>query len=78
MSTAGKIINQGTSHWCARLTEEDVLLLRELHAEGKKLREQANNLSIANLAEKFGISKTSAADAIHGYTWRHVRFPGEQ
>jgi predicted DNA-binding protein YlxM (UPF0122 family) len=53
----------GQDHPRARLTDDDVRLIRVLHADG---------MSFRVLAEKFEVSKRSIESVITGQTWRHV------
>lgn len=46
-------------HHNAKLTPDDVQLIRALAAERAKLREQADRISQKALAEKFGVSQTT-------------------
>lgn len=56
----------------AKLTEEDVRLIRELTLARRRMLEQASNLTYERLAEKFGVSKRSIRRVIDGETWGHV------
>lgn len=69
---------RGEAHWAAKLTEEDVRQIRELHAEGKRLRLEAARLSRSEIARKFDIDKRTVGDIVSGRAWRHVAFPGER
>ena len=55
--------NTGERHYRAKLTEDDVRLMRELKGE----------LPIRKIAEKFGVSHHTAHQAINYNTWKHVR-----
>jgi len=58
-----KSCNQGEDHPSAKLTAEDVRLMRQLYAE---------DISVADIAEKFEVSWATAYDAISYRTWSHV------
>jgi hypothetical protein len=53
----------GESNPAAKLTGEQVLEIRRLHALGHTQR---------SLADQFGISKTNAASIIHRRIWTHI------
>lgn len=56
-----------------KLTEQDVILIREAHqhkqTEIKRLNEE---LSAKALAEKFGVHQRTVEKVINYSTWRHV------
>lgn len=54
---------RGERHPKARLTEHDVRLIRELHAQG---------LSHRVLARKFEVGKNAVENVLARRTWRHV------
>lgn len=54
---------RGTRHHSSRLSEDDVGSLRSAYASGATTTE---------LAERYGISRSSAYAAAIGRTWRHV------
>jgi DNA invertase Pin-like site-specific DNA recombinase len=47
----------GEDHWRAKLTDRDVELIRRLRADGMRYRD---------LAEKFGVGKTTIQDILTG------------
>jgi hypothetical protein len=53
----------GAGHHSAKLTDEIVREMRRRHSAGE---------SAASLAREFGITPSTAQDAIRGVTWRHV------
>jgi len=55
--------SQGERHHNARLSEDDVRLVRALYAEG---------LRQVDIAEKFGIGQTTVSNVLNFVTWRHV------
>ena len=55
-----------------RLTPDEVRLARAAHAESKRLRAEANKLSIPNLAKKFGIAESSMNDILNYKTYRDI------
>lgn len=57
---------KGSSHYKTRLSEEDVIKIRELRAEGKNAE---------FIAPLFGISKTTVSHICVGRTWKHVKGP---
>lgn len=48
-----------------KLTEDVVRKARELYASGNYTQKQ--------LAAMFGVSQTTMGDAVHGWTWQHVK-----
>lgn len=55
--------NYWQNHNTRKLDPEDVILIRELHKEGMKLRV---------IAEKFEISKTNVSKIVNRKIWTHV------
>lgn len=58
------LILRGEQNSCVRLTEEDVIQMRRLHATG---------IARHKLARLFRVSQTAAAQAILRKTWKHVK-----
>lgn len=56
-------VPRGEHHWSARLTEENVISMREMFKDGQQL---------PRIAEIFGVSKQVAHKAISGRTWAHL------
>lgn len=54
---------QGEQFWSARLTADKVREIRSRYADGEHA---------SNLAEEFGVSRSSAWKAATGQSWRHV------
>jgi hypothetical protein len=54
----------GTQHGCAKLTEANVLLIRELYKTG--------NYSHADLGKMFNVDRTNVYSIVNRKTWRHV------
>jgi len=54
---------RGSAHFNAKLTEADVVLMRQLRAEG---------MSFRKLAERFGISSSTVLDIIQRKWWKHI------
>ena len=57
----------------AKLTEHDVRLLREINQERLALQRKLAPLSLAALADKFGVSKGTIKQVLAGETWTHVQ-----
>lgn len=55
--------NMGERHYRAKLTAEDVRLIREL----------AGEMTIRKIAEKFDVSHHTVHQAVTYKTWKHVR-----
>ena len=60
---AGGERSEGENHGNAKLTADNVLELRKLHADGATLRQ---------LAGKFGVSNVSVYNAVSHKTWRNL------
>lgn len=56
-------VPQGSSHYAARLTDDDVRAIRDRAASGT--RQSA-------LASEFGISRATVNNIVHRRKWRHV------
>lgn len=64
--------SRGESHYRAKLTNDDVRLIREAAEYRRKLIAEAASLSDANLAEKFGVSKSAIGRVLYSGAWGHV------
>lgn len=58
---------RGDKHYCAKLTDEQVIEMRKLYSETK--------IPIRELASKFGIGYRSASKIVAGHTWAHLPVP---
>ena len=63
---------RGSDHKDAKLTEDDVLLIRELNAERLALLAQARNVSVKSIADKFDIHEGHVRKICSGECWTHV------
>jgi len=54
---------QGENNGRAKLTNEDVLEIRRLHANG---------MSHRSIAKKYGMAKSPIGDLLRGKTWKNV------
>ena len=54
---------RGSKHGCSKISEQDVMEIRNLKNEG---------WSLGRLAERFAISKSNVSDVVNRKTWRHV------
>ena len=63
----------GEAHYLAKLTDQDVRLIREAAIERRRLRQEAARLSNAALAEKFGVKLGTILSVLSFNSWRHVR-----
>lgn len=65
-------VKRGSELPWAKLTEEDVSLIRELVREREALKAQLRELTNAKIAEKFGVH-VRTIDRVTTYEgWRHV------
>lgn len=58
--------NQGERHGMAKLTDDDVRLIRHLHAEGE---------NYSQIARRFSVGRKSVSRIIQGFGWTHVHGP---
>lgn len=58
-----KVVHSGESHWGAKLTEKDVLYIRERVSNGAKQSE---------LADEFGMRLQSINDIVRRKIWAHI------
>ena len=56
----------------SKLTAEDVRILRDAHAEYKRLKKQADELSPSALAKKFGVTRYQVLRVVNYDDWKHV------
>ena len=56
----------------AKLTDDDVRLIRQLGEHRRELLDEARKISDAALADKFGVSRATISEVIHYRKWRHV------
>jgi hypothetical protein len=67
---AGRLI-RGKNKPLAKLTDEDVLKIRELHkAEMKQVR--CKRGFVAELANRFGVSKSAITQVVSKASWKHI------
>lgn len=66
-------VRRGEDHPRAKLTEMDVLLLREANRLREYHRREARKLSVKSLAKKFDMSYHGTWAAINYETWKHVQ-----
>ncbi len=64
--------NIGEDHPNSMVTEEDVRLIRQLHAEGMVLRERLKELTYEGIGKKFGIAKQTVYDIVQRRSYRNV------
>jgi len=62
----------GEQHSQSKLTEEDVLMLRELYRERQRLMVEAGKVAPIKLAEKFDISVQQVYDICTYKYWNHL------
>lgn len=54
---------RGSGHFKARITEDDVRLIRQLHSQGE---------SHAALSRRFGLTKSGIKQVIYRVSWKHI------
>ena len=65
-------VKRGSELPWAKLTEDDVRLIREIVAEREEMKKQLKWMTNAALAEKFGVSLNAMERAVTGESWAHV------
>lgn len=65
--------NSGEKNGLARLTETEVVIIRQLRAAwmGRRVPNHHPS-SIANIAKRFGISTGHVSRIVLGFQWRHL------
>ena len=56
----------------AKLTPDDVRLIRQLHAEGIEAKREADALTIREIARKFGVGPSAISDITRYVTWKNA------
>lgn len=58
----------------SKLTEDDVRMIRQIHAEKlEQIKKLNESCSASALAEKFGVHVRTMEKVLNYSTWRHVR-----
>ncbi|MCB1789423.1 MAG: hypothetical protein KDJ24_03930 [Gammaproteobacteria bacterium] len=65
-------VKRGSDLPHAKLSEDDVALIRKLIAVREDLKRQASELTNAKIAEKFGMHVRSIDRIAGGESWTHV------
>jgi len=65
-------VKRGSELPWAKLTEDDVALIRQLVDERERLRSEASALTNARLAEKFGVHVRTIDRVTTRENWGHV------
>lgn len=63
---------RGERHGMAKLSDADVVLIREAADERERLKAEARKLSDASLAEKFGVHHKTISNIVNYRIWRHI------
>jgi hypothetical protein len=63
---------RGSARWNAKLTDDDVRLMRALVAERERLLTEARKLTDAKIAEKFHVHPHTVWKATKRDSWSHV------
>lgn len=68
------IVTRGEDHYLAKLTDEKVRDIRELHAwKQREIKRLHAAYSAKALARRYGVSTTCIENALAGKTWAHVK-----
>ena len=65
-------VKRGSELPWAKLTEADVMLIRQIVAERERTKEQLRYVTNAALARKFGVHKNTIDRVSVGESWGHV------
>ena len=60
---------RGEKHWCSKLTEEDVIAMKNRLREGKETQ--------AKIAKDFGVSPQTINHIHLGRYWKHIQLPSK-
>lgn len=55
-----------------KLTDKEVLRMRYLYAVRERLLAEADGLTIRLIADRYGVSYSTAHDVIHGETYKEI------
>lgn len=72
MSGTHATAKRGSDHYAARLTEDDVRLIRAAGRERRRLLDDARRLSDAELAAKFECGVSTISRILSRQLWAHV------
>lgn len=65
-------VSRGEKHYAAKLTADDVRLIRAAVVERRRLLKEAHQLSNKLLGEKLGVGKRTVEKVVTGETWQHI------
>lgn len=66
------LVTRGEDNGAHKLTEEQVIEIRNLYENGRTGRARSSSMSMQKLANRFGMSYTQVKRIIHKQAWRHV------
>lgn len=66
-------VKRGMSLPQSKLTDDDVMLIRELVCHREELKRQASELTNRHIADKFGVHHRTIERITAGGGWRHVQ-----
>jgi len=64
--------SRGEKHYNAKLSEEDVRLIKQLIHQRRTLMQQLARVSNKAIAEKFEVSTRTIDKISEGYSWIHI------
>lgn len=65
--------NRGEGHHRAKLSDDDIRLIRQAQETRAMHIAEARKLSDKALAEKFGVSRATIGRVLYGEAWGHVK-----
>lgn len=69
---------RGRNRWNAKLSDEDVTLIRALIAERERLLAEARKLTDKKIADKFGVHRNTIWKAAKYESWKHASSIAQQ
>ena len=55
---------KGINHWSSKLTDQNIIDIRQMRKDGFRIKEIAN---------KYNIHVTTASNIINRITWKHIK-----
>ena len=63
---------KGSNHYNSKLTEQDVLDIREIVEQRETLRQKLKTMTNKALSEKYGVHERTIDKVTNFYTWGHI------
>ena len=66
-------VRRGSDLPQSKLTDDDVMMIRQLVEYRDELKRKASELTNKRIADKFSVHQRTIDKLIHGRTWSHVQ-----